>query len=265
MPVDNALYNAPGDIWWDEAQPLNALRTAINPGRMAYLRRVLDLHGWKAQGRTALDVGCGGGIMAEEVAALGFTVTGVDPSENSLATARRHALEGGLHIKYDRASGESLPYPDDTFDLVYCCDVLEHVDDVDRTIAEAARVLKPGGIYLYDTINRTAVSRLVMIKLFQEWRAFAFMPEHLHDWSRFIKPAELEASLRRAGLRQVDSVGLKPSANPVAMIMLLRQVKGGRMTPAEMGRRSPMAMSNDRSVLYAGHAMKGDARGTARS
>jgi len=256
MPVDNALYDAPGDIWWDETRPLNALRTAINPGRMDYVRRVLQQHGWSAEGRTALDVGCGGGIMAEEVAALGFRVTGVDPSESSLATARRHAAAGGLDITYARAPGESLPYPDESFDLVYCCDVLEHVEDVDRVVAEAARVLKPAGIYLYDTINRTAVSRLVMIKLFQEWRATAFMPAHLHDWSQFIKPDELDASLTRARLRQVDSIGLKPSANPIRLISLLREVKRGRITPAEMGRLSPMAISRDRSVLYAGHAMK---------
>jgi 2-polyprenyl-6-hydroxyphenyl methylase/3-demethylubiquinone-9 3-methyltransferase len=257
MPVDNALYDARTDIWWDETQPLSALKTAINPGRMAYMQGVLEQHGWSARGRTALDVGCGGGIMAEEVAALGFKVTGVDPSENSLATARRHAAESGLDITYVIAGGESVPYPDASFDLVYCCDVLEHVDEVSRVISEAARVLKPDGIYLYDTINRTAVSRFVMIKLFQEWRATAFMPAQLHDWSSFIKPSELEESLELAGLRQVDSVGLKPSVNPVGLIRLLRELKRGRITPAEMGRLSPMVISGDRSVLYAGHAMKG--------
>jgi 2-polyprenyl-6-hydroxyphenyl methylase/3-demethylubiquinone-9 3-methyltransferase len=256
MPVNNALYNAPGDIWWDEAQPLNALKTAINPGRIGYLRQVMAKHGWRGDGRTALDVGCGGGIMAEEVAALGFNVTGVDPSESSLATARRHAAAAGLSIIYSRAGGESLPYPDSSFDLVYCCDVLEHVGDVDRVVAEAARVLKPEGIYLYDTINRTFLSRFVMIKLFQEWKATAFMPADLHDWAQFIKPPELAGSLDRAGLRQVETIGLQPAANPLRLIGLLRQVKRGKITPAELGRRSPMRLSNDRSVLYAGHAVK---------
>jgi len=256
MPVDNAIYNAPGDIWWDETKPLHALRTAINPARVGYLEAVVRRIGIKPHGSKALDVGCGGGIMAEEVAALGFDVTGVDPSTQSIATARRHATESGLRIDYREASGENLPFPDASFDLVYCCDVLEHVADLERVIAEAARVLKPGAPYVFDTINRTPVSRLVMIKLFQEWRSTAFMPPALHDWNQFIKPAELREGLERAGLRSVEMVGLKPAANPVRLFMLLRQVTRGSMTPAELGRRSPMAISKDMSVLYAGYALK---------
>ena len=123
-------------------------------------------------------------------------------------------------------------------------------------INEAARVVKPGGVYLYDTINRTFPSRLVMIKLFQEWGATAFMPPNLHDWDQFIKPAELLRGLDKAGLHNVDMVGLKPSANPVQLVRLLRKVKKGRMTPAEMGRRSLMAVSRDMAVLYIGFAVK---------
>jgi 2-polyprenyl-6-hydroxyphenyl methylase/3-demethylubiquinone-9 3-methyltransferase len=256
MPVDNALYNAPGDIWWDETKPLNALRTAVNPGRVGYLHQVLRRLGINPEGLRALDVGCGGGIMAEEVAALGFDVTGVDPSTQSIATARNHAAATGLRIDYREGSGESLPFADASFDLVYCCDVLEHVGDLGRVVKEAARVLKPGGPYVYDTINRTAVSRLVMIKLFQEWRSTAFMPPALHDWNQFIKPSELRVRLEDAGLRNVEMVGLKPAANPIRLFTLLRQVKRGVMTPAELGRRSPMAISKDMSVLYAGYALK---------
>jgi 2-polyprenyl-6-hydroxyphenyl methylase / 3-demethylubiquinone-9 3-methyltransferase len=256
MPVDNQIYNAPGDIWWEESRPLNALRTAINPGRIGYLRDVLKRRGIDARATSALDVGCGGGLMAEEVAALGLQVTGVDPSPQSIATARRHAASSGARIEYVEAAGEKLPFPDASFGLVYCCDVLEHVDDVDRVVSEAARVLKPGGVYLYDTINRTSVSRVVMIKLFQEWRSTAFMPPGLHDWDSFIKPTEIHASLTRAGLDPVETVGLKPAANPIRLFFLLRQVKKGSMSPAEMGRRSPMAISRDHSVLYAGHAVK---------
>ena len=257
MPVDNLLYNAPGDIWWDETKPLNALRTAINPGRVGYLRRVVERRGIEPAHSRALDVGCGGGIMAEEVARMGFHVVGVDPSAQSIATARAHAASAGLDIEYVEGAGERLPFPDASFDLVYCCDVLEHVDDLGRVLAEAARVLKPAATYLYDTINRTPVSNLVMIKLFQEWPATAFMPANLHDWNRFIKPKELLSGLEAAGFRNAEMVGLAPQANPIRMFGLLRQVKRGRMTPAEMGRRSPMAISADMSVLYAGHAVRG--------
>jgi len=256
MPVDNAIYDAPGDIWWDETKPLNALRTAINPGRVGYLRDVVGRLAIRPNGLKALDVGCGGGIMAEEVAAMGFDVTGIDPSEQSIATARRHAALSALKIDYRQGAGEHLPFPDATFDLVYCCDVLEHVNDLERVISEAARVLKPGAPYVYDTINRTPVSRLVMIKLLQEWRSTAFMPPALHDWDQFIKPPEVLAHLERAGFRNVEMVGLKPAANPIQLFLLLRQVKNGAMTPAEMGRRSPMVVSKDKSVLYAGHAVR---------
>lgn len=256
MPVDNQLYDAKEDIWWDESKPLNALRTAINPGRVGYLRNVIARLSLRPADSTALDVGCGGGIMAEEVAAMGFRVTGVDPSAESIATARAHAARSGLAIEYMRAPGERLPFADATFDLVYCCDVLEHVEHLQPVINEAARALKPGGVYLYDTINRTLPSKLVMIKLFQEWGATAFMPANLHDWNQFIKPAELLGCLDRAGLHNVEMVGLKPAASPIQLIRLLRQVKKGRITPAEMGRRSPMALSSDKTVLYIGYGLK---------
>src|SRR3954454_10383970 len=120
---------------------------------------------------------------------------GVDPSEESLAAARMHAAGQGLAIGYQCALGEALPFRDASFDVVYCCDVLEHVNEVRRVIAETARVLRPGGIYLYDTINRTLQSRLIVIKLLQEWRWTALMPLRLHDWKMFIRPAELQRAL----------------------------------------------------------------------
>jgi 2-polyprenyl-6-hydroxyphenyl methylase/3-demethylubiquinone-9 3-methyltransferase len=168
VPADNSIYDGEGDIWWDESSPLNALRTAVNPGRVGYLRKVIASAGLQP-GATALDVGCGGGLMAEEVTRLGFHVTGIDPSAASIATARAHAAASGLRIEYRQGAGEALPFADEMFDLVYCCDVLEHVADPGRLIAESARVLRRGGIYLFDTINRTMASRLVMIKLFQSW------------------------------------------------------------------------------------------------
>jgi 2-polyprenyl-6-hydroxyphenyl methylase/3-demethylubiquinone-9 3-methyltransferase len=184
MPVDNSIYEAPGDIWWDETQPLSALRTAINPGRMAYLAEVLKQEGMTGRGSRALDIGCGGGLMAEEVARMGFAVSGVDPAAASVAVARAHALTSDLDIEYATAGGESLPFPDQSFDLVYCCDVLEHVTDPGQVIRETSRVLRPGGLFFYDTINRTRASKLLMIKMFQDWSLTAWMPRDLHAWGR---------------------------------------------------------------------------------
>src|SRR5262245_5027389 len=148
--------------WWDEAGFLHTL-AALNPARFGYMRRVLiEELGLDPAGLPVLDIGCGGGLLAEEFARLGCNVTGLDPSEESLAAARTHAAAQGLAIDYHCAPGEALPFGDASFDVVYCCDVLEHVHDLPQVIAETARVLRPGGTYLYDTINRTLRSRLVM-------------------------------------------------------------------------------------------------------
>ena len=156
--LDNALYDRLADSWWDESGLLHSL-TALNPARFGYMRRVLveELR-ISPLGLRVLDIGCGGGLLAEEFARLGCVVTGVDPSAESLAAAREHAMSQGLAIRYQCARGEALPFADASFDAAFCCDVLEHVDDLSRVIAETARVLRPRGIYLFDTINRTFLS-----------------------------------------------------------------------------------------------------------
>ncbi len=256
MPVDNELYDRLAATWWDPQGFLHVL-CALNPARFGYMRRVLleELHLTPA-GRRALDVGCGGGLLAEEFARLGFAVTGVDPSARSLEAARAHAAKTGLGIEYRQASGEALPFADGTFDVVYCCDVLEHVGDLARVIAESARVLRAGGTYLYDTINRTPQSKLIVIKLFQEWAWTSFMPPHLHDWRMFIRPGELTRLLEQQGLRPAPVRGLKPRANPVAILRALRARKAGRLSYREAAERIDLGESADTSVLYLGYARK---------
>lgn len=257
MPIDNALYNHAGDTWWDESHCLGMMRTALNPGRFAYFREVLTQRlGWTLQGTPTLDVGCGGGLLAEEFARLGCAVTGIDPSEPSLATARAHAQQAGLTIAYRAGAGEALPFADAAFDLVYCCDVLEHVSDLNAVIGEIARVLRPGGVFCYDTLNRTLRSKLVAIKLFQEWRYTSFMPPCLHDWALFIKPQELLALLGRHGLQNRDLVGLKPQPNPLQLLRLLRRHKRGVLPSRVFARSVAMQRSNDISVFYMGYAQK---------
>src|SRR5689334_22675300 len=183
------------DSWWDEGGLLHAL-AALNPARFGYMRRMLVEEMRQAPvGLHVLDVGCGGGLLTEAFARVGCVVRGVDPSKASLAAARMHAADQGLAIGYHCALGEALPFSDESFDVVYCCDVLEHVQDVRQVIEETARVLRPGGTYLYDTINRTLQSRLIVIKLLQDWRWTALMPPGLHDWKMFIRPAELRREL----------------------------------------------------------------------
>jgi 2-polyprenyl-6-hydroxyphenyl methylase/3-demethylubiquinone-9 3-methyltransferase len=268
MPVDNLLYDRLAAGWWDEHGFLHSL-AALNPARFGYMRRVLveelrltptDLH--------VLDVGCGGGLLAEEFARLGCAVTGVDPSEESLASAREHAAHQRLAIGYRKAGGEALPFAAASFDVVYCCDVLEHVNDLRQVIAETARVLKPGGVYLYDTINRTPRSWVLVIKLLQEWRWTALMPPRLHDWNMFIRPAELERLLQQHGLQASGLTGLKPRAGPLRLLRALRQRRQGLLSYAEAFEQMDLGESSDTSVSYIGYARKsliGDSGATGKA
>ena len=122
-------------------------------------------------------------------------------------TAREHAAESGLSVDYRVGTGEHLPVEDDAFDIVYCCDVLEHVDDVDAVIAETARVLRYDGVYLFDTVNRTMASKLLAIKVFQEWRWTRLFDTAVHEWGLFITPDELLATLSRHARRGRLSYG----------------------------------------------------------
>ena len=140
--------------------------------------------------------------------------------------------------------------------MAYCCDVLEHVSDLRRVIAETARVLKPGGTYLYDTINRTLRSRLIVITLLQEWRWTAVMPPGLHDWNMFIKPDELRRHLEQQGMVPGGLTGLKPRANPFRVIRALRRRKRGLISYAEAARQMSPGESPDTSVAYMGYARK---------
>ena len=255
MPVDNALYDRLADTWWDEDGWLNLLRSAMNPARFDYLRDAVAGHGLDPRGATALDVGCGGGLLAEEVARLGFRVTGVDPSAPSLETAREHARAAGLDIEYREGVGEALPVADAAFDLVYCCDVLEHVDDVPAVLREIRRALKPGGLFVYDTINRNPLSKLFVITLLQEWDFTRVVEPGLHDHAMFIKPRELERDLRAAGLDPRGSEGLSGAANPLVFLRLMRARRRGDITMPEFAAKTRMKRSRDRTISYVGHAV----------
>lgn len=256
MPADNEVYNAPGDIWWADDQPMSMIRTALNPVRLRYLNEVLGRFGVDPAGKTLVDIGCGGGLFAEELARLGANVIGVDPSEPSLETARAHAAASSLTIEYRLGSGEQLPLPDSSADIACCVDVLEHVNDVPAVLRETARILKPGGVYLYDTINRTPFSRLTMIKFSQDWSLTAWAPRDMHHYSQFITPAELHSLLEASGLSNRGHTGITPSLGPPRIYRLLRQAKTGKISYAEFGRRLEFVLTKDTRISYIGHAIK---------
>lgn len=204
MRNDLTIYDKVADVWWAEQRP-KWVRTLHNmvPGRLTWFDRFVE---WP--GKAVLDVGCAGGFMAEALDARGASVTGIDPAAEAIAAAQHHAQETGRTIRYDVGVGEALPYDDASFDSVVCVDVLEHVTSVPQTLAEIARVLKPGGAFCYDTINRNPLSRLATITMAED--VLRLLPKGTHDPALFIKPAELRAMLEVAGLKPGETTGLGP-------------------------------------------------------
>jgi 2-polyprenyl-6-hydroxyphenyl methylase/3-demethylubiquinone-9 3-methyltransferase len=254
--VDNGIYDRVHATWWDEDGFMALLRTSVNPGRSAYFRRVLcERLQREPAGLQLLDVGCGGGLLAEEFARMGFAVTGLDRSQPSLQAARAHAERDGLDIEYLEGEADTLPFEAQRFDVVSCCDVLEHVDEPRRVLGEIARVLKPGGVFLFDTINRTLRSKLVAIKLAQDWRPTRFIPRDVHVWDKFITPDELSEYMRSQRLWSCEMVGLSPPRNPVPAFGAFVRHKLGRLSFAELGARMRLEQSRDLSISYMGFAL----------
>ena len=200
---DLTIYDDAAAQWWsDDVRWVRTLRNMV-PGRLAWFDRHID---WT--GRAVLDLGCAGGFMAEALAARGARVTGIDPAAGAVAAACAHAAQEGLSIAYDVGVGEALPYADAGFDAVVCVDVLEHVADLTRVLAEVARVLRPGGLFLFDTINRNPLARLATITLAED--VLRLLPKGTHDPALFITPRELRAALRHSGLVAGRFTGLGP-------------------------------------------------------
>lgn len=255
--IDNALYNAENDQWWQPDSGLYLLKTSINPVRVGYFKKQLFNELKIAPlGSVALEVGCGGGILCEEIARMGFDVTGIDPSAQSLNFAIKHAKTGGLQIKYEQGTGESLPFQDHTFDVVFCCDVLEHVHDLPQVISETSRVLKPGGVLCYDTINRTIISKLIAINIAQRWNRWAFMPPNLHVWEMFIKPDELKSLLQQYNLEWKEHRGTAPNLSYPKVLYYLRKRALGEMSYRDLGEKLLLVESEDMNIMYMGYAIK---------
>jgi len=160
------------------------------------------------QGKDVLDLGCAGGFMAEALSKRGAQVTGIDPASDAITAARQHAQAEGLRIAYDVGVGEALPYDAAGFDAVVCVDVLEHVTDLQKVMFEVARVLRPGGLFLFDTINRNPLARLATITVAED--ILRLLPRGTHDPAMFIKPAELRTAMEAAGLVPSRFTGLGP-------------------------------------------------------
>lgn len=195
--------------WWNP-KGSSAMLHRLNPARLGYIRAAIDAH-WGGDsasfaplaGKTAIDVGCGAGLLVEPLARLGARMTGIDAAPENIGAARAHAAATGLDIEYIAGGIENLPGR--SFDLVTSMEVIEHVTDPAAFVRALAGALAEGGLMILSTPNRTLASHLAMITLAEGTGA---IPKGTHDWTKFLRPEELEALLADAGLKVIDRTGL---------------------------------------------------------
>lgn len=200
-----SIYDLSPEQWWNERDGPMAPLHWLTPARFSYFRKVAGPY----TGKHILDVGCGGGLLSECFARDGGSVVGVDPMLACCRAGSYHARLTQLSIEYARMSGEALSFASSSFDVVVAADVLEHVDDLARVVREVARVLRPGGVFLFDTINRTWLARLILVWLGE--RVLRFIPRGTHDPARFIRPSELQDHFHTAGMKLQNITGLGPT------------------------------------------------------
>jgi 2-polyprenyl-6-hydroxyphenyl methylase/3-demethylubiquinone-9 3-methyltransferase len=201
-PTELAKFSALAHRWWDPTSEFKPLHD-INPLRLDYIvQRARGI-----AGKAVLDVGCGGGILAEAMAAAGARVTGIDLGEKALAVAKLHQLESGAQVDYRLIAAEALAAETPAaFDVVTCMEMLEHVPDPASTVAACATLVRPGGLVVFSTINRNPKAYLFAI-IGAEY-LLNLLPRGTHDYARFLKPSEVAGFARRAGLESDDLIGM---------------------------------------------------------
>lgn len=236
--------------WWDEGGFWYGLHTLFDPVRVPFFRTVLESHHSRDSRPRVLDVGSGGGFVATGVADIADVVV-IDLSFDPL----RDAKATGLSMIV-AADASELPFRDDSYESVICSEVLEHVADPVAVVAEAARVVKPQGLFLFSTPTRTFWSRLLLINVAQRWRLTRVLPSDLHDWNEFLTTSELTVLLSNAGFstQKICGIGIKalrlPSA-AVALVMLKTRLIGY----GEAGRRIELAITESSTLVMIGYAV----------
>ncbi len=208
-PEEAAHFSSLARKWWDAKGPMASLHQ-VNPVRLRFIREAIDTH-WGGdirnakplEGKTALDVGCGAGLVCEPLARLGANVTGVDASAENTGVASAHAKGTDLDIRY--MTGELAGLDIGQFDLVTCLEVIEHVADKRVFLRDLAARLAPGGLMVLSTPNRTVASRALLVGAAE---AVGYVPRGTHDWNDFVTPEELEELLADAGLAMGEPQGI---------------------------------------------------------
>jgi len=206
-PRELEKFSALAHRWWDPQSEFKPLHQ-INPLRLAWIESLSPL-----PGRSALDIGCGGGILAESMARRGARVKGIDLSDKALKVAQLHSLESRIEVDYEAVSAEDLALRSPSaFDVVTCMELLEHVPDPASTVRSCARLARPGGDVFFSTINRNLKSYLFAV-IGAEY-VLKLLPKGTHDYAKFIKPSELARYARDSGLAVRSIIGM--TYNPLA-------------------------------------------------
>ncbi|MDJ0710135.1 MAG: bifunctional 2-polyprenyl-6-hydroxyphenol methylase/3-demethylubiquinol 3-O-methyltransferase UbiG [Woeseiaceae bacterium] len=211
-PAELAKFDSLAARWWDTEGDFRPLHQ-INPLRLDWIRQHIDLND-----RKVVDIGCGGGILAESMAVAGADVVGIDMAEGPLSVARLHQIESGVEVDYRHSTAEDLAETEaGTYDMVTCLEMLEHVPDPSAVIRSCAELLKPGGHVFFSTINRNPKSFVFAI-VGAEY-VLKLLPKGTHEYEKFIRPSELERWARAAGLEHRSSIGLH--YNPLTKVYSL--------------------------------------------
>ena len=211
-PQELAKFSELAHRWWDPSSDFKPLHE-INPLRLGWIDGIAGL-----KGKSVLDVGCGGGILAEAMAALGARVKGIDLSEKALKVAMLHLLESRLEVNYEEIGAEALAQREaGQYDALTCMELLEHVPDPASTVSACAQLVKPGGHVFFSTINRNPKSYLLAV-IGAEY-ILRLLPRGTHEYAKFLKPSELARHCRAAGLTLKSVIGM--SYNPLTKIYSL--------------------------------------------
>ena len=206
-----ANFSRHAGAWWNPHGPLRSLHQ-LNPVRIGYVRDQIAAHGFGGKGRfplrglSLLDVGCGGGLLCEPLARLGAKVTGLDASSAAIAEAKRHAEAGGLDIDYRAGSVEDLAEGAKRYDVITALEIVEHVADLDRFIVALSQLLKPNGLLILSTVNRTPKS--FMLGIVAAEYILRWVPRGTHHWKQFVKPSELVQRLEANSCEVTDISGI---------------------------------------------------------
>jgi 2-polyprenyl-6-hydroxyphenyl methylase/3-demethylubiquinone-9 3-methyltransferase len=211
-PAEVARFEGIAKTWWDPKGPMAVLHK-FNPVRLAFIRDLAcerfgrDPKTMRAlDGLTLVDIGCGGGVLCEPLARLGAQVTGLDPAPTNISVAAAHAEAGGLAIDYRQQTIEALVAEGARYDIVLAMEVVEHVSDVEAFVAACCTAVKPGGLLVMATLNRTLKSWALAI-VGAEY-VLRWLPRGTHDWEKFVTPDELGDAIERGGLKLGDSTGV---------------------------------------------------------